>query len=104
LSRNQEIYDALSSLVRKYRPDSEPFVREDFPPLVGVSEASDILGVQRQRGRQLLKHPDFPGPVAQLKCGPVYLRDEVIAYHDVRNKRVGRPRKGLEAAVEQLAA
>ena len=61
--------------------------------LMGVQEAAVALGVSRQRLHILRKRSDFPVPVADLLCGPVWLAQDIEQYHERRGKRAGRPRK-----------
>lgn len=63
--------------------------------LAGRAEAAEILGVSLQRVNQLRDaHKDFPRPVADLKCGPVWDRTELETWERGWNrKRTGRPQK-----------
>jgi hypothetical protein len=49
--------------------------------LVGACEAAELLGITRSAlaGRRR-SHPTFPVPVAELRCGPVWLRWQIQAY------------------------
>jgi predicted DNA-binding transcriptional regulator AlpA len=63
--------------------------------LAGVSEIAALLGLNRQRVSELSHRSDFPEPLDELLCGPVWLKSEILAYNKVRNKKPGRPpRKG----------
>lgn len=98
---------ALAAACRRARADADVreirvLPREQFeaetaaprPALAGVAEAAEILGVVRQRVPQLLaKHADFPPPVAELKSGPVWDREQVEAFGRTWERRPGRPRK-----------
>lgn len=64
-----------------------------FPPLAGVSEIAELLGVSRQRVAELRRRPDFPGPVAQLKAGPVWRAGDLSRFADEWQRKPGRPRK-----------
>lgn len=64
-----------------------------FPELAGSQEVAQILGVSRQQLRNLIARGDFPEPVAQLACGPVWLADNVRAYvRPLRGKWLRKPR------------
>jgi hypothetical protein len=54
--------------------------------LAGRTELAEMLGVSRQRVRDLTERPDFPPPVAELRRGPIWKIDDVAAWA----KRVGR--------------
>jgi predicted DNA-binding transcriptional regulator AlpA len=45
--------------------------------LVGAAEASELLGVSRQRLHVLAQRDDFPKPVAVLAMGNVWEREAV---------------------------
>ena len=62
-------------------------------PLMGFKEIADLLGVSRQRARQLAATPAFPEPVARLAAGPIYESAAVEAWAKTRNTKSGRPRK-----------
>jgi len=62
-----------------------------FPELVGLSEIADILGVSRQRVSKLRSRKNFPGPVAELRAGPVWLRSDLSRFCDGWERKVGRP-------------
>lgn len=51
-----------------------------FPVLVGISEIGEMLGVSRQRASALQTHKGFPGPVATLRAGPVWRRDDIASF------------------------
>jgi predicted DNA-binding transcriptional regulator AlpA len=61
-------------------PDEEPAVPLTLD-LVGAAEAADMLGIGRaalwERRRQ---HEKFPKPVAELRCGPIWLRWQIQHY------------------------
>ena len=64
-----------------------------IPPLVGVSEAAEILGVTRQRAHTMAAtSTGFPTPVAELASGPVFLELAVRAFAAIP-RRPGRPAK-----------
>lgn len=46
--------------------------------LVGVAEIAEMLGVSRQRVHQIARDDGaFPGPVAKLSAGNVWLRSDI---------------------------
>jgi hypothetical protein len=66
--------------------------------LVGVAEVAAMLGVRKSGLANRRKAPVFPAPVAQLAAGPVWTREQIVAYAADRSDRlVERP------AVEELA-
>ena len=70
--------------------------RTEVPELAGPAECAAILGVGPARFCMLAKLEEFPTPIADLKCGKVYLAEEIRAYQATRNRRRGRPRKAQE--------
>lgn len=75
----------------KARQEQEERAR--VPKLVGTTEAAATLGVVRQRVTSLYKrHPRFPEPVAELRCGPVWLEKHIREFADLPRPQ-GRPRK-----------
>ena len=58
--------------------------------LVGAFEAAEILGIGRaalwERRRA---HKNFPPPVAELRCGPVWFRWQIQDYA-AQERRLGR--------------
>ncbi|MGW4873744.1 hypothetical protein [Streptomyces chartreusis] len=74
------------------------------PELAGVSEIAEILGVtSRQRANQITKLSHFPPPVAHLKSGPVYLREQVEAFGKRWDRSGGRPFKPVEVTGAEAA-
>jgi len=73
------------------------YQREEAQPrkqdLVGYTEVGKMLGVSRQRARQLAEeNPGFPAPVARLAAGPVFSRASVRAFELAwPRRRTGRP-------------
>jgi hypothetical protein len=63
--------------------------------LVGASEACELLGistsalVDRRRPARYRAKPELPAPVADLKCGPVWLRSDLEAYREAWNRAPG---------------
>lgn len=66
--------------------------RSEVPELAGPAECAEILEVGHARFAMLAKHPDFPKPIAVLRCATIYLADEIRAFHATRNRQRGRPR------------
>ena len=54
--------------------------------LAGRTELAEMLGVSRQRARELTERADFPPPIAELRRGPIWKIDDVAAWAE----RVGR--------------
>jgi len=63
------------------------------PELVGIAEIAEILGVSRQRASQLQTKPDFPGPTATLRAGPVWYAGDISRFADTWARKGGRPAK-----------
>lgn len=57
--------------------------RAQFPELVGIGELKELLAVNsRQRAHRVTQNADFPRPVATLKMGPVWTRDQIAGFVD----------------------
>jgi hypothetical protein len=66
--------------------------------LLGVHEAAELLGLTRAGLRKRRSAADFPAPAAELACGPVWTRAQLVEYARRRAARYyERP------AVEALA-
>lgn len=48
--------------------------------LLGVYEIAELFGLSRPGASLRTREPDFPEPVARLRCGPVWTRDQVVEY------------------------
>ena len=57
--------------------------------LAGRTELAEMLGVSRQRARELTERADFPPPIAQLRRGPIWNIPDVEQWA----ARVGRTLK-----------
>ena len=82
---------------------SEPAFDTDLdsralPPLLGVSELGDLLGVSRQRASIVAKSPTFPRPVTILQAGPVWTEPSVRRFIDEWERKPGRPRRDSSTA------
>ena len=71
----------------------------DAGELAGLAEVAELLGVSRERVRQLrAEAADFPAPVAELQATPVWRRGDVLAWDAARPRRPGRPPEKLDQA------
>jgi hypothetical protein len=68
------------------------------PELVGLAEAAELLGIpssslvtRRQRRQfpraELLPPRPFPPTIAELRCGPIWLKADVVEYADEAERR-----------------
>jgi hypothetical protein len=48
--------------------------------LLGAQEVAELLGLSRQGLHRRRLEEDFPPPTVELKCGPVWHRDDLIEY------------------------
>ncbi|WP_143020327.1 hypothetical protein [Sinosporangium album] len=107
-SRDRAVFEASSALTdaaRQTLGDILPFLgisagrdggtaSELAPSLVGYIEISTLLGVSRQRARELAeKHGLFPAPVARLATGPVFTLESVQEFLSKWERKGGRPPK-----------
>lgn len=79
----------------------ERFIEEPPIALVGVSEIAELLGVSRQRIRELRLQPGFPEPITELKAGPVWSRPALDRFLRGWPRRPGR-RRDLRGAISTL--
>jgi hypothetical protein len=63
---------------------------EVVPDLVGVAEASEILGWDRRRVSTYVRRGAFPEPVASLASGRVWRREDIEAFGRDRASRRDR--------------
>lgn len=66
------------------------------PELMGLADIAELLGVSRQRARELADTAAFPDPVQRLRSGPLFIADEVRRFHATWTRRSGRPRRTPE--------
>ena len=70
-----------------------------LPPLIGASEAADLLGVTRQRVHQLAAdHPRFPTPLVQVRMGPLWVETAIAAFARSWSRTPGRPKRATVPA------
>lgn len=50
---------------------------EQVPPLIGITELAELLGVSNQLVTVLVRAKGFPAPVAELNAGPVWVLDSI---------------------------
>jgi hypothetical protein len=65
--------------------------------LLGAHEVAELLGLSRVGLLDRRRQPDFPAPV-ELRCGPVWTRDDLIEYACSRSARLEE-----RAAIARLA-
>lgn len=76
---------------------------QQLPELVDVTEIASMLGVSKQRIRELTARDDyFPPPVARLSGRPVYSKSSIEAFGRWWSRAPGRP-AGQARASEELA-
>jgi hypothetical protein len=64
-----------------------------LPPLAGVGELAELLGVSRQRASVIARSKGFPEPLADLAAGPVFSKWAIEAFAERWERKSGRPRK-----------
>jgi len=65
----------------------------NYPDLVGVAEAAEILGVTKQRVSELARSRRFPKPLYDLAAGPIWVKATIEAFAERWERKPGRPRK-----------
>jgi hypothetical protein len=74
-----------------------------IPALAGLAEVAAILGVSRQRVRELSVRDDmFPLPVAELAGGAIYLKAMIEEYSKRWDRRPGHPGKHQAQVLDEL--
>lgn len=74
------------------------------PELAGLAEIADILGVSKQRVRELAAQDDaFPQPVAELKGGAIYVKPMIEEFKKHWTRQPGRPTKAQAQVTTELA-
>lgn len=61
--------------------------------LMGPGEAADCMGVTTQRLHTLRKRAEFPRPVADLACGPIWLARDIEQFQATRKRTPGPAKK-----------
>jgi predicted DNA-binding transcriptional regulator AlpA len=57
------------------------------PDLLGVAEAAEMFGVKRPNFlRDYAARPDFPKPIARLRCGPIWLGGDLRGWQEDRDR------------------
>ncbi len=62
-----------------------------FPKLMSAAEIAVELGISRQRVHQLRSNADFPGPLADLRSGPVWDARDIRRFARQWARQPGRP-------------
>jgi hypothetical protein len=86
VSASDEYLNSIAVKTPDQRSDNDAITLD----LVGSFEAAELLGISRsalwdRRGR----HDNFPSPVADLRCGPVWFRWQIQDYA-AEGRRLGR--------------
>ena len=77
----------------------------DTSDLAGLAEVAELLGVSRERVRQLMRAPKsgFPEPVAVLQATPLWRRRDVARWDASRRHTSGpKPEKLDESALADI--
>ena len=64
--------------------------------LMGVAEIGAYFDLKESRASELSRSPAFPEPLARLRCGGVWLRDDVVEFGRTWVRRPGRKQKEKE--------
>jgi predicted DNA-binding transcriptional regulator AlpA len=63
--------------------------------LVGLAEVAEVLRVSRRTAARYARRSDFPEPLARLRAGPVWRKEDVLAW--ALSEPAARPGKPLKA-------
>ena len=79
--------------------------------LVDPGDLNDVIGLSRQRINLLrMEDPGFPDPIVVLSCGPIWSREDLLAYVKKRSIKPRKPggaiwdRKLIVEAIQSWAA
>src|SRR3712207_5274540 len=72
---------------------SHAMIPDGPPPVVGLAEVSNLLGISKSRVSALAAQPDFPA-AAMLAAGPVWWRSQIERYGELRRADPAK-RKGV---------
>jgi hypothetical protein len=69
------------------------YLRGDIT-LVGITEIAEMFEFSRRRAHAIARYDwadaaPFPAPIAELSCGPVWLKDEVLGWATTWDRRIG---------------
>ncbi|WP_010501332.1 helix-turn-helix transcriptional regulator [Paenibacillus elgii] len=73
--------DAVHAALDKAFGDRD---KPQIPPLVGLSEAAEILGWSKQQINVYLMRGKFPEPIQRLASGPIWTQKRIEDYRDSR--------------------
>jgi hypothetical protein len=62
-----------------------------FPELAGIAEVAQLLGVSKQRASELQTREGFPAPVAVLRSGPIWRKEDLSSFAARWERKPGRP-------------
>lgn len=74
--------------------------RPALPPLLGVTEAAEILGVRKPHLYRLRDQGRLPEPVITLMAGQIFLRSDIeVLAAELADERANRGARRIEAQV-----
>jgi hypothetical protein len=77
--------------------------QSEVPELAGLAEVATILGVSKQRVRELSEQDEtFPLPIAELSGGAIYLKSMIDEFNRRWIRQTGRPSKAHSAVPREL--
>lgn len=73
--------------------------------LLGNAEAAALLGIGKTNFCHLRRKlgAEFPVPVAELACGPIWHRDDIDAFRRTHYRKALTPRERLAEVAERLS-
>jgi hypothetical protein len=66
--------------VEALRDGATEFPEREQLPLIGVSDAAGVLGVDKSQIGRWRRRKEFPLPAYELRAGPLWMRDDVVAF------------------------
>jgi predicted DNA-binding transcriptional regulator AlpA len=60
--------------------------RPNIPPLCGVTEVADILGIKRTTMPSMRLLKGFPEPITLIGNRPIWLESDIVCYKEKREK------------------
>ncbi len=76
---------------------NERLSQPTYPPMLGVAEVAEKLGVSKQRVFELREAARLPEPITELRAGPVWPEPAIDRWLDTWERKPGRPKKAASS-------
>ncbi len=79
------------------RRAAQPCVAHEIPALVSIFEMADMAMVSKPTIiAWRYRYSDFPLPVAELRCGPIFLQSDMLAWIHNHNDLISKPKRAVQ--------